>query len=112
MHLERIKQSFSRDDNLPRLLVNWQRSNQSSDFFSSLPFGQLSEPLLSGPRACVDDFQEQSSGPRVEDENGAVNRLCCQVTLESLVNCDSVNVCVVDEPNGLIREQLSIVGRG
>ena len=52
----------------------------------SLPLGELAQALLAGPHTGVDDLQEQLPGAGVENEDGAVDRLCRQVTLEGLVN--------------------------
>ena len=57
----------------------------------------------------MNDLQEQLTGPGVEDENGAVDGLGGQVTFEGLVDGDSVDVGVVDEPDDLVTEELSVV---
>ena len=44
------------------------------------------------------DFQEELSGSRVEDEDGAIDRFRRQVTFECLVDRHTVHVGVVDEP--------------
>ena len=46
----------------------------------------------------MNDLEEELSGSRVEDEDGAVDRLCGQVALERLVDGHTVDVRVVDEP--------------
>ena len=51
------------------------------------------------------------AGLGIEDENRAIDRLSCQVSFKCLVNGDSVDVCVVDEPNNLIGEELGVVLR-
>lgn len=57
---------------------------------ASLPKAQkaarshLPETLLSCPHRCVDDLQEELSGPRVEDENGSIDRFCGQIPFKSL----------------------------
>lgn len=108
---ERVQHSLSGDDDLLGLFFDGQRSNQRGDFFGSLPLGQLTETLLTGPNAGVNDLQEQLSGSRVEDEDGSVDGLGGQVTLERSVNGDSVDVGIVDEPDDLVREQLRVVLR-
>jgi hypothetical protein len=49
----------------------------------------------------VDDLEEELSRARVEDEDGAVDGLGGQVAFEGLVDCDAVDVGVVDEPDRL-----------
>ena len=44
-------------------------------------------------------------------EDGAIDRLGRQVALERLVNRDSVDVGVVDEPDELVGEELAVVLR-
>ena len=41
LYLKRIKHSFSCYNDLLRLLLDWQRTNQGCHFFCGLPFGQL-----------------------------------------------------------------------
>jgi len=82
---------------------------------SILVLGQLPQPLLSRPYGGVDDLEEELPRARVEDENGSVDGLGGQVTLERLVDGDAVDVGVVDEPDNLVREELAVVlqrGRG
>ena len=55
------------------LLFDGQGPDQSRDFFGGLPLGQLAETLLTGPDRRVDDLQEELTGARVEDEDGAVD---------------------------------------
>lgn len=82
----------------------------------------------------MDDLEEQLTRTRIEDEDGAIDRLCRQVALKclhkkgesneyiignryakrdatNLVNGHSVDVGVVDEPDDLIGEQLAVVLR-
>lgn len=49
----------------------------------------------------MNDLQEQLSSTRVEDKDGTVDRFCCQIAFEGLVDCHSIYVCVVDEPKKL-----------
>jgi len=44
----------------------------------------LSQTFLAGPHRRVDDLEEELAGPGVEDEDGAVDWLGGQVTLEGL----------------------------
>lgn len=53
--------SLASDDHLLGLFLNGQRANQSSYFFGRFPFRELSQTLLTGPDASVDDFQEELS---------------------------------------------------
>ena len=48
-HLQRIKHALACDNNLFGLLLNRQRSDQSSHLLRRLPLGQLPETLLSRP---------------------------------------------------------------
>jgi hypothetical protein len=111
MDFQRVQHSLPCDNNLSGLFINRQGSDQSSHFFSSFPLGQLAQSLLTRPSRSVDYFQVQLSVSRVENENRAVNWLCCQVPFESLVNCHTVNVCVVHEPDYLVGEQFGVVLR-
>jgi hypothetical protein len=80
-----------------------------TDLLSSLPLGQLTQPLLASPHAGVDDLEEELASPGVEDEDGPVDGLGCQVALKGLVNGDTVHVGVIHKPDDLVAEQLSIV---
>lgn len=46
LYLKRIKHSFSCNDDLFRLLFNWQWTNQGCHFFCCLPLGQLEKEQL------------------------------------------------------------------
>ena len=59
----------------------------------------------------MNDLEKQLPRLRIENEYGAVDRLCSQVPFECLVNRNSVDICVVHEPNDLVREDLSVVLR-
>ena len=72
VHLERVQHALTRDDDLLRLLLNRQGTHERGDFLGRLPLRELSETLLTGPNARVDDLQEELAGARVEDEDGAV----------------------------------------
>mmetsp|Transcript_51851 Transcript_51851/g.121766 ORF Transcript_51851/g.121766 Transcript_51851/m.121766 type:complete len:1251 (+) Transcript_51851:175-3927(+) len=111
MHLQRVEHALARHDDLLRLLLDGQRPDQRRHLLGRLPLGQLSEALLSRPHRRVDDLEEELSGPRVEDEDGAVDGLRRQVALERLVNRHAVHVGVVDKPDDLVREQLAVVLR-
>lgn len=70
--------ALTRHDDLLWLFLHGQRTDQSGNFFGRLPFRQLTQTLLSGPHACVNDLQEQLARPRVENENGSV---CKEISL-------------------------------
>ena len=59
----------------------------------------------------MDDLEEQLARLWIENEDGTVDWLCCQVALECLVDGDSVDVGVIDEPDYLIREELCVILR-
>jgi hypothetical protein len=85
-----------------RLFFNRQASNKRGNFFSSFPLGKLSETLLTSPYGGVDDLEEKLACTRIEDEYCTVNWFSCEVSFKSLVNCDSVDVGIIDEPNYLV----------
>lgn len=45
----------------------------------------LSQTFLPSPHRGVNDFEEELTGPRVEDENGSIDGLRGQVTLKGLL---------------------------
>jgi hypothetical protein len=57
----------------------------------------------------VDDLEEQLASPWVEDEYGSVDGLRGEVSFECLMDGDSVDIGVINKPDDLVREQLSIV---
>ena len=59
----------------------------------------------------MDDFEEELAGPWVENEYCSVNGLGREVALVRLMNRNAVDVCVVDEPGNLVREELSVILR-
>ena len=111
VNLERIQHALAGDDDLLGLLLDGQRTHQRGNLLCRLPLGELPEALLPGPHARVDNLQEELAGARVEDEDGAVDGLGRQVTLERLVDRHAVHVGIVDEPDGLVAEQLAVVLR-
>jgi len=104
VHFKRIEHALSGDNNLFGPFLRGQCSDQSSNFFCSFPFGKLAESFLACPNAGVDNFEEELSGSGVEDEDGAVDGFGGEIAFECLVDGDSVDVGVVDEPNDLICE--------
>ena len=109
MHLEWVKHAFACHNDLLRLLLDRQTANQSCHFLSCLPLGELAEAFLSSPDTRVDDFEEQLARLGVENEDRSINWLRRQVALKSLVNSDSVHICVINEPNYLVGEEFSVV---
>ena len=86
-----------------------QRQYKFPHLLSSLPLGQLTQPLLASPHTGVDDLEEELASPGVEDEDGPVDWLGGQVALEGLVDGDTVHIGVIHKPDDLVAEQLSIV---
>lgn len=99
MDFERIQHTLTGDDNLLRLFFDRERSNEGSDFFGCLPLGELTETLLSSPNRRVNDLDERLSSSRIEDKDSSVDRLSRQISFESLVDGDTVNLSIVHEPN-------------
>jgi len=58
MHLKRVEHAFAGHDHLLRLFFDWQRADQGSDFFSRLPFGELTQTFLTSPNTRVNYLQE------------------------------------------------------
>ena len=59
----------------------------------------------------MNDLQEQLSGTRIEDEDRTVDGLRGQITLERLVNGNTIHVGVVDEQLNLVAEELCVILR-
>jgi len=59
----------------------------------------------------MDDLEVQLATSWVEDEDGTIDGLSCQVTFIGLVDCDSVDVGIINEPDDLVTEELLIVLR-
>ena len=83
-HLKRVQHALAGDDDLLRLLLHGEGADEGGHLLRRLPLGQLAQTLLPGPHRGVDDLEEELSRARVEDEDGSVDRLGCQVTLEGL----------------------------
>ena len=99
MNLERIEHTLSSNDNLLRLFFDGKRSNESGDFFGSLPLRKLSKTLLTSPDGGVNNLDERLSSSRIENENRSIDRLGRQISFERLVDRHSVNLSIIDEPN-------------
>lgn len=59
----------------------------------------------------MDHLQEKLASSGVEDEDSTVDGLGGQVALKCLVNGDSVDIGVIDEPYDLVGEEISVVLR-
>lgn len=57
----------------------------------------------------MNNFQKQLSSPRIENKDSTIDRFSSQVTFESFVNSYSIDISIIDKPNNLIREELTIV---
>lgn len=57
---------------------------RSLEIITCFPFCQLPKTLLSGPHGSVNDFQEKLASSWIENEDGSIDWLCCQVTFECL----------------------------
>jgi hypothetical protein len=57
----------------------------------------------------MNDLQEQLPGARVKDEDGPVDGLSGQVTLERLVDGHSVHIGIIHKPDDLVAKQLPVV---
>lgn len=57
----------------------------------------------------MNNFEEQLSSSWVEDEDRPVDGLGGEVTFECLVDCNSVHVGVINEPDDLLREQFCVI---
>ena len=86
MNLEGIQHALPGDDDLLGLFLHWEGSNERRHLFRRFPLGQLTQTFLSCPNRSVDNLEEKLTRPRVEDENGSVDRLSRQVAFEGLVN--------------------------
>jgi hypothetical protein len=75
VNLQGIEHSFPCYYDLLRLFFNRQRPDERRNFLSSFPLRELRQPLLTGPDAGVNDFEEKLPGSGIEDEYGPVNRL-------------------------------------
>lgn len=109
MDFQGVQHSLPGHDDLLGPFFWRENTNQSGNFFCSFPFGQLTQPLLAGPNASVDNFEEKLPGSWVEDEDGSVYGLGCQVTFKSFMDCDSVDIGVIDKPDCLVHEEISVV---
>mmetsp|Transcript_98960 Transcript_98960/g.262867 ORF Transcript_98960/g.262867 Transcript_98960/m.262867 type:complete len:658 (-) Transcript_98960:4864-6837(-) len=104
-----VQHALARHNDLLGLLLHGEGADQGRHLLSRLPLGQLREPLLPSPHGGVDDLQEELPRAWVEDENRAVHRLCGQVALEGLVDRHPVHVGVINEPDDLRTEELTVV---
>jgi hypothetical protein len=59
----------------------------------------------------MDNFQEQLASPRIEDKNSTINWFGCQVSLERFMDSHSIDVSVINKPNDLVSEEVSVILR-
>jgi len=111
MNFQGVEHALPGYDDLFRLFFHWQTTDERCHFFCCLPFGELTKTFLPCPDTCVDNLQEELARARIEDEYGTIDRLGRQVAFARLVNCDPVNVGVIDKPDHLVGEQLTVVLR-
>ena len=57
----------------------------------------------------MDNFQIKLTVSGVENKDCTVYGFCGQVTFEGFVDCHTIDVSVVDEPDYLVGEQFSVV---
>jgi hypothetical protein len=57
----------------------------------------------------MDYFQIKLSVSRVENKDCTVDGFCSEVSFEGFVDCHTVDVSVVNEPDYLVREKLSVI---
>lgn len=57
----------------------------------------------------MDDLQEQLSGTWIEDEYGSIDGFGSEISLKSLMDGNSVDIGVINEPNDLLREEFCII---
>jgi hypothetical protein len=127
MHFQRVQHARPRHYNLLGLLLNRARANESGHLLGRLPLGQLPQALLARPDTRVNDFQVQACNAKhsasiqmgppkikqttssawVKYKYGAVNGFGSQIAFKSLVNCHTVDIRIINEPNNLIGEELA-----
>jgi len=75
-----------------------------------LPDTDLQEQL---PSARIENYSRFSVGATLgttrPTKDSSIDRFCCQVSLESLVDRDTVDIRVVYEPNNLVTEEFGII---
>lgn len=57
------------------------------------------------------DLQEQLSSPWIEYKDGTIDGFCCKISLKCLMDSNTIDICVINKPNYLIAEDLSIILR-
>lgn len=60
----------------------------------------------------MNDLKEEFTSTRIENEDSTINRLSCQVTFLGLVDGDTIDIGIIDEPNGLVGEKFREVRTG
>ncbi len=109
MDLEWIECALSRHYDLLRLLFNRKSSYKRSHLLCRLPFRKLSKSLLALPHRAMDNLEKELTSPRRKDEDSSIDRLSGKITLVCFMNSDTIDISVIDEPDQLVREQLSII---
>jgi hypothetical protein len=57
----------------------------------------------------VNNLQKQLTGTWIKDKDGSIDRFGGKISFKGLVNGDSINIGIIDKPNDLIREELSVI---
>ncbi|EDK44906.1 conserved hypothetical protein [Lodderomyces elongisporus NRRL YB-4239] len=111
VHFKWIHHSFSSNNQLFRLFFTGQRLEQCSDFFCSLPFGKLTQSLLSSPYRGVYNSQKQLTRFWIKDKHTTIYRFGCQITFQCFMNSDTVHICVINKQLRIVVEQFGIIIR-
>lgn len=57
---------------------------KSKFLHTGFPFSQLTQTLLTGPNASVNNFQEKLTSAWIENEDSSIDWFCSQIAFESL----------------------------
>lgn len=57
----------------------------------------------------MNDLQEELTGTWIENEYGSIDGFGCEISLEGLMDGNSVDVGVINEPNDLLGEEFRII---
>mmetsp|Transcript_18308 Transcript_18308/g.41869 ORF Transcript_18308/g.41869 Transcript_18308/m.41869 type:complete len:304 (+) Transcript_18308:1557-2468(+) len=109
MNFKGIKHSLPGHDNLLGLFFHRKRSNEGRDLLRRFPLGKLGKTFLAGPDAGVNNFEKELASSGIENENGTIDGFRGEISLEGFMDGDTVHVGVVDKPDDLITEELSII---
>ena len=83
--------------------------NEGSNFFGSLPLGQLTKTFLTSPDTGMNNLEEQLPSSRIENENGTIDRFGGEIAFERLMDRNAVHIGVIDKPNDLVAEQFRVI---